>query len=258
MKYIIIFGILFIVSAICYFLFTLYKRDTYHVSDVNMTITSSAVGFVLDQETKDSLTNSRELSFKSSKIFAKSISGDYLKKGYKIWLITQHPGLLDRPSETIGVANNQLTKLSSLELSIKFYNEAVIPPKNEDSVTSIALDILKATYHRDEFEYGENSIRARGYRVINSVNDIVSANKSADLITEPKTTMSRETEGRLFKTIIWYWGAHNCELHRFEMMSKKVIVSGFSLLSGVEQFKIIEFKDEMTDNLGKCNPLFYE
>ena len=227
--------------------------------------TSSNIGFVLDEETKNKLINSDKLSFGNKSIFAKSISGDFLKKGYKIWLITRHPGWLDRPASSIGVVDNMLLPLASLEHTINFYNEAMVIPHDVDSITNIALEILTVTYRRDEFEHG-------GYQVINSVKDIgggkapsvintgnnisnTTTNSYATFIDSPRTFIVGDVGKAVFKTTIWFWGAHNCELHRFDMMSERAIGTS---LAGKSQFKITGFKDEVITKLGECSPLFYE
>ena len=227
--------------------------------------TSSNIGFVLDEETKNKLINSDKLSFRNKSIFAKSISGDFLKKGYKIWLITRHPGWLDRPASSIGVVDTKLVLLADLASTIDFYNQAVIVPNDKFLVTSVALDILKVAYSIDEFQYGteydsgDDVSHARGYKVISSIKAIKNYTPITDnyvsLITKPTTLILGDVGKAVFKTTIWFWGAHNCELHRFDMMSERAIGTS---LAGKSQFKITGFKDEVITKLGKCSPLFYK
>ena len=220
-------------------------------------LTSDNSGFVLDDETKDKLLNSKEDSFSTENILAQRASVKFLKTGYKIWAINTYPGLSGEPASAIGVVDNKLVLLADLASTIDFYNQAVIVPNDKALITDLALNILKIAYYKDEFEYGEDAINARGYKAINSVKDIKTKdiNNYGRLIAKPSTSVSGDMEKYVFKTTIWFWGAHNCELHRFDMMSERAIGTS---LAGKSQFKITGFKDEVITKLGECSPLFYK
>jgi len=200
----------------------------------------SAENETVSRTIQQKLLNSKEDSFLIEDISAQKTKTEFLSHS-TIWLIFKHPGLLDRPTFPIGAQNQKLYMLSDLEKTVIFYNNDLKTLKKGD-YAKLAVELLRVSYFREEFGYANNTSKGRGYNVISDMNEITGLTNRKTMfgVRSPKTI---KQDGKHI-TEVWFWGAHNCELRKF------------TLTAG--ESKIEDYKDEVMDKLGKCQPLTYE
>ncbi|MDP2940239.1 MAG: hypothetical protein Q8O13_09225, partial [Candidatus Omnitrophota bacterium] len=186
------------------------------------------------------LLNSKENYFIIENISAQKMKTEFLSNSV-IWLIFKHPGLLDRPSFPIGMQNKKLFMLSDLEKTVIFYNSNLKILKKNDCV-KLAVELLRVSYFEGEFGYANNTSKGRGYNVISNIKEISGLTDRTGKfnVRSPKTIKQDDK----YVTEVWFWGAHNGQLHKFSLT--------------VSKSKIEDYKDEIVGKLGQCQPLFYE
>jgi hypothetical protein len=175
------------------------------------------------------------------------LNSPFLARNARVWLIMKNPGLLDMPGVPLGVYKGTLSQLATAERVKDFYNQELVAPKNADQAKNILEEMLRVTYFRDEFGYANNTTVGRGYRVINSINDIegiVNSVKDVEMnldITAPTSTT--QTDGS-YSASLWFWGAHNCRVNHATLT--------------VDAKKIQSITVTNEGNHGTCHGLFYE
>lgn len=189
---------------------------------------------------QEKLLNTKEGSFGDDKISAQKMKTEFLPHSV-IWLMFSYPGLKDMPLSPIGTRDGKLFALSPLESTVKFYNDDLKISKQDD-YTKLAIELLRVSYFQEEFGYANNTSKGRGYNIVSDMSEILGLTgqtKKFD-VQPPKTTKQDDK----YVTEVWFWGAHNCQLHKFTLTASK---------SGIEGYK-----DEVMGKLGKCYPLSYE
>lgn len=195
---------------------------------------------MISKTIQQKLLNSKENFFIIEDISAQRMKTEFLPHSV-IWLIFKHPGLLDRPSSPIGTQDGKLFALSTLENTVKFYNDDLKISK-EDDYTKLAIELLRVSYFTEEFGYANNTSKGRGYNVISNINEIVGlTDQTVKFDVRSPKTIKQDNKN---VTEVWFWGTHNCQLHKFTLTASK---------SGIENYK-----DEIMGKLGKCFPLSYE
>lgn len=232
----VILAILIIGAAIFY----LFYNNMSNISDHKTLKPMSAENETVSGAIQQKLLNSKEDYFIIEDISARRMKMEFLPHSV-IWLIFKHPGLLDMPSFPIGMQDKKLFMLSNLEETVIFYNNDLKISKQND-FTKLAIELLQVSYFTEEFGYANNTSKGRGYNVISNINEIVGLTGQTGKfdVRPPETTKQNDK----YVTGVWFWGAHNCQLHKLTLIAGK---------SGIE-----DYKDETMDKLGQCQPLSYE
>lgn len=221
----------------------LYFNNRNHMPDISNPKTIepiSAEDIWISNSIQQKLLNSKEDYFLIENISAQKMKTEFLSNSV-VWLILKHPGLLDRPSYPIGTQNKKLFMLSDLERTVIFYNNDLKVLKKDD-YAKLAIELLQVAYFHEEFGYANNTSKGRGYNIISKMKEIVGLTNQAEKFdVQPPKTIKQDTK---YVTEVWFWGAHNCELHKFTLTA--------------DESKIEDYKDEVMDKLGKCQPLTYE
>ncbi len=211
-------------------------------SNPKTAIPLSSENEMISKAIQQKLLDSKENSFIIEDISAQRMKTEFLPHSV-IWLIFKHPGLLDRPSSPIGTQDGKLFALSALENTVKFYNDDLKKISKEDDYTKLAVELLRVSYFQEEFGYANNTSKGRGYNVISNINEISGlTGQTGKFDVQPPKTIKRDDSKYI--TEMWFWGTHNCELHRLKLTAGE---------SGIE-----DYKDEVMGKLGKCYPLSYE
>jgi hypothetical protein len=83
---------------------------------------------------------------------------------------------------------------------------------------------------------------AGGYDVISAIGEIATlTDQDVKFDVSPPTTIKKGNE---YLTEMWFWGAHNCELHKFSLT--------------VNGSEIKHYEDGVLGKFGSCHPLAYE
>jgi len=131
--------------------------------------------------------------------------------------------------------------LSDLERTVIFFNNDLKISK-EDNYTKLAIELLRVAYFKEEFGYANNTSKGRGYNVISNMKEITGLTDQTEKFNvRPPKTIKQDNK---YITEVWFWGAHNCELHKFSLTVGA---------SGIE-----DYEDEVMGKLGQCQPLSYE
>jgi hypothetical protein len=139
------------------------------------------------------------------------------------------------------VQNEKLFLLSDLERTLTFYNND-FKTSNTNDFTKLASELLRISYFTEEFGYANNTSKGRGYNLISNMSEIAGVTgKDKKFDVKPPKTFKQNNN---YLTEVWFWGAHNCELHKFSLINNKS--------------KIENYKDEVIGKLGTCHPLTYE
>ncbi|MEK7081109.1 MAG: hypothetical protein AAB902_01855 [Patescibacteria group bacterium] len=211
-----------------------------NISNLKTLEPMSAENEMVNQVVQQKLLNSKENYLLVEDISAQKIKSEFLSDSI-IWLIIKHPGLLDRPFFPIGIQNKKLFMLSNLEETVAFYNNDFKTLRGND-YAKLAIELLQVAYFKEEFGYANNASKGRGYNIISDINEITGLTGQTGKfdVQSPKTVKQDDK----YITEVWFWGTHNCELHKFSLTAS--------------QSKIEDYKDEVMGKLGQCQPLSYE
>jgi hypothetical protein len=105
----------------------------------------------------------------------------------------------------------------------------------------LAQELLKVGYFSEEFGFANNSLKHRGYNIISSPEEIVGLDEGTKLKVQAPTVSKNGLE---IITEVWFWGAHNCQLHTFTLTMNGEAITGF--------------KDDILGEYGHCERLIYE
>ena len=162
-----------------------------------------------------------------------------------VWLLVSHPGLLDRPKVALGIQNGELHPFFNWDQITTFFNKEFETASSflttKKTVTDFAVDLLKIHYFSHEFGYANNTDSIRGYQIVSSASNIVGATSVKFPISSPRTVK----KGENFSTEIWFWGKHNCKLHKFTLIMNAMHIETV--------YDVV-----IAENVGKCSRLFYE
>ena len=213
---------------------------TLHIENANQ----ETKDLYFSKEMQSMLLISKGPSVQVDDMLATIFPSRFLKQDSKIWQIIRHPGILDRPSISVGIYDNNYFLLSTFDRVVSFYNTSIIIPISAEEATNLAIELLKIVYYRDEFGYANNATAGRGYVIIKGSNDIIGHGKVPLLKTLSIASPTTIVKDGHFLTTIWFWGKHNCELHEFTMTS-------------FVELGIMAYNDEHIGDYGTCHPLYY-
>jgi hypothetical protein len=195
----------------------------------------------INETVQKELLNTKKDSFNNGEVLARRMKTEFLSNSV-IWLMFKFPGLLDMPLQSVGVQKGEFFTLYNLESTILFYNKDLKKIPTEDDSTRLAIELLKVSYFDEEFGYANNTQKCRGYDVISAIGEIATlTDQDVKFDVSPPTTIKKGNE---YLTEMWFWGAHNCELHKFSLT--------------VNGSEIKYYKDEVLGKFGTCHPLAYE